>query len=305
MIRMLLAAGILPGWVLARTYTSLFDGASLAGWKVQCQGTWEVKDSAIVGSGTTSNPKNTWLVSDKATYRDFDFRFRFKGVSGNSGLNFRSIQGTEDVAGVQVDIDTGRSSGSLYDVLVRNGTYAGAYLVQPPASQIISLQKPVDWNLVELKARGNPIEVSLNGTLVVTYDLTKGEPQGFFAFQLHDKAVTKISLRDFEIAEVSASSLLPRSFPEAKAGSPALASETRAWDLAGRRIPVRTGVRGPFRLSLTGFHLADILFQVGLDIGGKPIAWFYPARMHRGEKPSQGTARPGAEPNPSSRPLRT
>ena len=235
MNRFLLAAGLFPGLLLAQTYVPLFNGTSLAGWKVQGEGSWEVKEGAIVGSGTTANPKNTWLISEKATYKDFDLRFRFTGVTGNSGLNFRSSQGTEDVTGVQVDIDNGRTTGALYEVIVQNGKYAGAYLSQPPASTVSGLYKAADWNLIEMKARGNHVEVSLNGTRVVNYDLTKTQAPGFFAFQLHDKAVTKISVKDIEVAEADGTPILmPRGRPAALL--PSTRSGLTARDAAGRSI---------------------------------------------------------------------
>lgn len=243
----MVAASLLSGPVLAQTFTPLFNGTSLAGWKTQGQGTWEVREGAIHGSGLATNPKNAWLISDKAAYQDFDFRFSFMGVTGNSGLNFRSIQGTEDVTGMQVDIDNGRTTGGLYEVIVRDGQYAGAYVAQPPASQIQGLYKAADWNVVELKVRGKHAEVSLNGTRVVNHDLARVEAQGFFAFQIHDKQVSKISLKDLAVAEVT-TAVLPRFQSRASlrehAGLPAL----RAWDLSGRRLP--PGPAGSFRYIL-------------------------------------------------------
>lgn len=240
----LVVASLLPGSIPAQTFTPLFDGTSLAGWKTQGQGTWEVRDGAIHGSGLASYQKNSWLISDKATYQDFDFRFSFMGVTGNSGLNFRSIQGTEDVTGMQVDLDNGRTTGGLYEVIVRNGAYAGAYVAQPPASQIQGLYKAADWNLIELKVRGKQVEVSLNGTRVVNHTMARVEAQGFFAVQIHDRQVSKISLKDFAIAEVS-TFIRPRG-PAApawwkQAGIPSL----RTWDLSGRRLPP-VPVRGSF-----------------------------------------------------------
>jgi hypothetical protein len=196
----------LAGWAAAQTFVPLFDGKSLAGWATQGQGKWEVKEGAIHGSGEASNPKNAWLISEKR-FRDFVFRFRFRGVIGNSGLQFRSIQDAEDVAGVQVDLDAGKTSGSLYELLIRNGQYAGSYLVQPPEAQVKALYRPDDWNLMELKVQGKRAEVALNGTWVVKHDLARVEPEGFFAFQLHDRQMTRLSVKDLEISEGTVVSL--------------------------------------------------------------------------------------------------
>lgn len=245
MIRALTTAALLPALALAQTFTPLFNGTSLAGWAVQGQGTWEVKEGIIQGTGQTSNPKNTWLISEKATYKDFDFRFKFMGVSGNSGLNFRSTQGTEDVTGMQVDIDGGRTTGSLYEVIVRNGQYAGAYVAQPPSSQVGGLYKASDWNQVDLKVRGMQVEVTLNGTRVVNHTLARGEAQGFFAFQLHDKAVTRISLKDIEVAEAGGVTIRMRPIGNGETRPLALYPEAGVFDLAGRRlslVPVAEGL---------------------------------------------------------------
>jgi hypothetical protein len=194
-----LAVGVLLQRADAQTFTPLFDGATLAGWKTQGGGKFEFAAGALNCSSDGSNTKNAWLISDK-NYKDFIFRWRFKGVLGNSGLNFRSIQGTEDVSGMQVDLDNGAAtSGSLYEVIVKNGAYTGSYLIKPDAAKLKAAYLTTDWNQMTLSVQGNHVETSLNGAPMVSYDLKAWSAEGFFAFQLHDHMPTKISLKDMEV----------------------------------------------------------------------------------------------------------
>src|SRR5687767_5880166 len=76
------------------TWTSLFDGHSLAGWrKYGGPGTFEVKDGAIVGTYVMDDGgrESTYLATEKE-FGDFELELEFKADPGvNAGVQFRSF----------------------------------------------------------------------------------------------------------------------------------------------------------------------------------------------------------------------
>jgi hypothetical protein len=82
------------------SYTSLFDGKTLAGWDGQ-PGIWRVEDGAIVGETAKEMfPPwafpNTNLVYRGVTAKDFDLKLEIKvEKGGGSGIQYRSRVGTQ------------------------------------------------------------------------------------------------------------------------------------------------------------------------------------------------------------------
>src|SRR5262245_22150494 len=72
-------------------FVSIFDGKSLNGWRGKSQ-FWTVRDDAITGETTPENPldSNTFLIF-KDRVADFELRLKVKILSGNSGVQFRSV----------------------------------------------------------------------------------------------------------------------------------------------------------------------------------------------------------------------
>ena len=155
------AAGVEPGFV------SLFDGNSLAGWKLlgKTGGGYHVRDGKIVcprGGGGN-------LLSEKQ-YADFILRFEFKLEEGsNNGLAIRSplqasnlaydgmeLQIIDNSADRYRDIHPWQKHGSLYDLFPAKTGF---------------LRPTGEWNSQEVVVRGRKIAVVLNGHSILDADL--------------------------------------------------------------------------------------------------------------------------------------
>src|SRR5687767_1272684 len=72
-------------------FKPLFNGKDLSGWDGDPK-FWSVKDGAITGQTTKENPTkgNTFLIWTNGVVDDFELRFKFKIIGGNSGVQYRS-----------------------------------------------------------------------------------------------------------------------------------------------------------------------------------------------------------------------
>ncbi len=154
-------------------FVSLFDGRTLAGWKLvdgSGQG-YVVKDETIVcpkdGGGK--------LLTEK-TYANFVLRFEFKTEpGGNNGVGIRApFEGDAAYQGMEIQIlDDGHE---LYKGKIRSAQHHGSiYDVIPARTGYL---KPAgEWNTEEISANGRRIRVTLNGVIITDADLdTVREP---------------------------------------------------------------------------------------------------------------------------------
>ncbi|MFT5142579.1 MAG: hypothetical protein ACI80V_003792 [Rhodothermales bacterium] len=205
----------------APAFESLFDGETLAGWRVN-EGTgfiessdrWTVEGGVIRGrflnyfdarekDENTDRPVNTWLVSDR-TYSDFILRFNFRIDAGNSGFTYRSIIGAEALDSPEVDLDTGETTGQIYDTRTINGGYVNTdYLTTVDPDLLASAYIPDAFNQMELRVLGPNVKTILNGALLSDYDhdpdTPAGRPEGFIAMELHGSTIA--NFKDIEIHE--------------------------------------------------------------------------------------------------------
>jgi type 1 glutamine amidotransferase len=191
-------------------FRSLFNGKDLAGWEGNTK-FWSVKDGAISGQTTPENPTpgNTFIIWRLGELDDFELRFSYRIVGGNSGVQYRSrVIDPKNfvVGGYQADIDSGKTySGILYEergrgILAQRGqkTAVKAGDGQKHKIEVVAtlgnsdeLQaaiKPEDWNDYVVTARGNRLTHAINGR--VTADVTDEQPDkraasGVLALQLH------------------------------------------------------------------------------------------------------------------------
>src|ERR1700726_2986583 len=87
------------GWV------QLFNGKDLSGWKThpKDKGHWEVKDGAIVGSGSQVGH----LFTERGDFENFHVRVEAKiSDKGNSGLFFRTRFGASYPQGYEAQINS-------------------------------------------------------------------------------------------------------------------------------------------------------------------------------------------------------
>jgi hypothetical protein len=148
-------------------FVALFDGKSLAGWKlVRGRGPgYVVKDGALVcpadGGGN--------LLTEKA-YSNFVFRFEFKTEpGGNNGVGIRTPpEGDAAYQGMEIQIlDDGHER---YKGKIRSEQHHGSiYDVIPARTGYL---KPAgEWNEEEIMADGSRIRVTLNGVIILDADL--------------------------------------------------------------------------------------------------------------------------------------
>ena len=166
-------------------FVPLFNGRDLSGWE-GATNTYCVSSEGYLtcvqadGRGE-SGTKNLWTVRD---YSDFIIRFDVKlPPAANNGLGIRcrangwcSREGMEiqllddwsDEYNVRRKLKPSQYTGSIYGVVAPKRKPNGdSYL-----------NRPGEWNAVEVKAVGTRVTVTLNGTVVVDDDVAKYPTDG-------------------------------------------------------------------------------------------------------------------------------
>lgn len=124
---------------------------------------WVVDEDGVLHG---SEPRGTWLVSDKE-YGDFVLEYDFKlGERGNSGLGVR-FPGKGDPAfdGLEIQMNDARYNEGRD---APNQLTGGIYKAIAPTKQVF---KPTEWNHYVVTARGPRVRVELNGELVQDVNL--------------------------------------------------------------------------------------------------------------------------------------
>jgi hypothetical protein len=205
-------------------FTPIFDGKTLAGWDCDPD-FWRAEGGIIIGETRADHqPKqNIFCIWKGGSPADFDLKlqYRLTGETGNSGVQYRSIE-LPDVAkwvmkGYQADID-GRQqyTGQIYEERGRTfvalrGQIAYVSDGKKPASigsagnsdELKALIKINDWNDLEIIARGNTIVQLINGrvmSMVIDDDQANRKMDGEIGIQLHlTSAAMKIESRNIRI----------------------------------------------------------------------------------------------------------
>ena len=172
----------------AQTWTNLFDGKTLNGWK-RLAGTadYKVENGVIVGT-TVFGSGNTFLVTEKE-YGDFalEMDIRIDDTTANSGVQVRSHynpaghEGKGLVYGCQLEIDpSARSwSGGIYDEGRRDWLYPGSL---HPESQ--SALKIGEFNHIRVECVGREMKTWVNN-VPVAYLVDTVDQKGFIGLQVH------------------------------------------------------------------------------------------------------------------------
>lgn len=211
-------------------FESLFDGKSLDGWDGNPE-FWRVEDGLITGQTTPDKPTkgNTFLIHRGEELTNFELRFEYKLIGGNSGVQYRSFEPDAEkqkwvVGGYQADFESGeRFSGILYGErfrgilarrgqkteLVRNG---GKFEVKVTGSvgdseKIQANIKHEDWNSYSISAQGFRFVHKING--MTTIDCTDNDAQqrresGVLALQLHAGPPMKVQFRNIRVKNLAA-----------------------------------------------------------------------------------------------------
>jgi acetyl esterase/lipase/prenyltransferase beta subunit len=183
----------LPAVVETAGYVPLING-DLSSWEGDKQ-LWAIRDGMLVGHSPGID-HNEFLATKRA-YGDFNLRLSFRMLEGkgNSGVQFRSVRVPgHEMSGYQADLGDGYW-GSLYDESRRNKT-----LVAASAEALRALNKN-DWNDYVVRARGDAINLSLNGKESVAYRETDTSiaRDGLLAVQIHAGGPMEVQFKDMYI----------------------------------------------------------------------------------------------------------
>ena len=209
-------------------YQSIFNGKDLTGWDGNPK-LWSVQDGAITGkTGTDADTKinhNTFLVYTNGDVSDFEMRFTYRIIAGNSGVQYRSkVTGKgafgPKVAGYQADFEAGKTySGILYD---EGGGAGGRNIMAERGQKVVwdadckkkvtgavgdskeiqSKIKDEEWNEYLIIANKNHFQHFINGQQ--TIDLTddcegKRVSSGVLALQIHVGAPMTVQFKNLRL----------------------------------------------------------------------------------------------------------
>ncbi len=168
------------------SWTKMFDGKSLKGWKVnENPNSWEVKDGQLVCHGPRAH---LFYVGDGKPFKNFHFKAEVKTTKGsNSGIYFHTkFQDTGwPKYGYECQVNV-----SHRDPKKSSGLYSVRDVSDPPA-------KDDEWYLQEIIVEGRRIQLKINGETQVDYtepedkesfskDFERRLNEGTFALQAHD-----------------------------------------------------------------------------------------------------------------------
>lgn len=189
-----LAALALPVFAVEETWTSLFDGKSLAGWKAaETPATFAVADGAIVCQGTRGHLFYVGTDGD-ADFENFELSAEVMTKPGtNSGIYIHTEwQDTGwPTHGFEIQVNNSQKEHAGYLENKRTGSLYGIRNVYPKVAN------DDEWFAMNVVVRKPRIQVRVNGVLVVDYiepigEIPAGAPKfnrlghGTFALQGHD-----------------------------------------------------------------------------------------------------------------------
>jgi len=204
-------------------FQSLFDGQSLAGWKLMDQrgGGYGVTNGVIycaLGGGGN-------LMTEKE-YSDFILRFEFKLEDGsNNGVGIRApLAGDAAYVGMEIQIlDEGAADRGKWGKLRPEQYHGSIYGVV--AAKKGALRPPGEWNTEEITAQGRRITVVVNGITIVDTDLNDlNDPykiakhpglfreRGHVGFLGHNDYMEFRNIRIKELSTVASGSTAPEGF---------------------------------------------------------------------------------------------
>jgi hypothetical protein len=205
-------------------FQELFNGKDLKGWDGNPK-LWSVQDGAITGQTTAENPikENTFLVWTNGNVGDFELRFTYRIIGGNSGVQYRSEvmdPAKWIVGGYQADIEAGTTyTGILYEerksrqIMAARGEKVvwdkdGKKQVTGSLGDSSAIQAAIksgDWNDYVIIAKGNHLQHFINGkqTVDVTDDTeSKRASTGVLALQVHAGPPMKVQFKNMRIKKL-------------------------------------------------------------------------------------------------------
>jgi hypothetical protein len=223
-----LVTGALAGEPDADGFVSIFDGKTLEGWDGNPD-FWIIKDGAIHGETTKEKPTrgNTFCIWRGGMLEDFELLITFRINSGNSGIQYRSLDlGKWVVSGYQAEVCNQKGKvGFLYHEKGRGRLVLVGQKVEIAADgkksvvgtlgdrlELTKDYKAKDWNTYRIVAKGDHLQHYLNG--VQTIDLVDkqlddpkakkpnrkaGRLKGILALQIHAGAPMWVEFKDIKL----------------------------------------------------------------------------------------------------------
>ena len=203
-------------------FTSIFNGKDLSQWEGE-EGFWSVEDGAITGITSAEKPLAgcTYLRWRGGKLADFELRFAYRVIGGNSCFQFRSrALENWDVAGYQADLDSANQwTGCLYDCnshravadrvigpvgrkveIDPSGKRTGTVVAEP--ADLLKHVRKDGWNEYQVIARGRLITLKINGRVtsqVLDHERGKAHAAGILAIQLHGGPPMKVQVKNIRV----------------------------------------------------------------------------------------------------------
>ncbi len=160
-------------------FQAIFNGKDLTGWDGDPK-TWHVKDGAICCSGKAGN---TWLIWRGGKLENFELRLQFRHLSGNSGIQVRSIEDKKwSVVGYQAEVAAQANMGlwhhskapERYRFALSNAGEKGHISKDgvktltrfAPAEKVRKAFRPGEWNEMVIVGRGPRVTQTVNGVVL-------------------------------------------------------------------------------------------------------------------------------------------
>jgi hypothetical protein len=172
---------------------ALFDGRTLAGWKLVGAGEVVVEGGELVGRGGAGKG---FLVHERAL-GDFVLELELRNdAPANSGIQVRSRVEGGLVVGYQIEVDPSERawSGGLYE----EGSAWIQTLEHDPIAR--AAFRPGEWNAYRIECAGPVIRAWVNGIQTCDYREARQVP-GVLALQLHDPG-TRMRWRALHLREL-------------------------------------------------------------------------------------------------------
>ncbi len=174
-------------------FKPLFNGKDFTGWVLPTdKDLFTIEQGEIVGRTKGDLKKNEFLVTDKP-YGDFALKAKFKYLSGNSGIQFRSKRADDGaVSGPQADIATGYW-GLFYEERGRG------ILERYDETKAKTLVHDGDWNDMEITAKGDHVTITINGVKTTDRVDPVFAKSGIIALQVHVGKAMEVRFKDVMI----------------------------------------------------------------------------------------------------------
>ncbi|MEX1049548.1 MAG: DUF1080 domain-containing protein [Akkermansiaceae bacterium] len=196
---------------MAAGYTRLFDGKSLTGWKHGRNPEWSVSNRILKHSGRRGEPADLWTETE---FGDctlvFDWRWSGRGPRKMQpfvlpdGSNKTGADGKPELVEIE-ELDSGiylrgstAAQVNLWNWTVGSGEVYG-YRTNPKMSAEVRAQvtpkrkadRPLgEWNRMMISIKGDRLDVSLNGRVVITNAQLPDVPvKGMIGLQHHGAAI--------------------------------------------------------------------------------------------------------------------